>query len=271
MATTTVTKATAGDIRVNATRDTGGLASPATLAINFTSTADEIHPVISGISTSTTQTTADIIFQSNENGRGKISYSKSGVTSIDTSYISLTAATPATINLAGLTCGTTYNYTINIEDGSANLTTSDAATFATASCTEPTEISSSASIVKRIATKNGLHADGWKWILDVTMPTASTTLQMSFDNLTGAGTILAHDNIRFYSTQFVGHTSTSTAISVVTPGAGTAWSDAITLTGDISSNPGRQIQIIVEAAVPSATVDGYYSASYDLKASQPED
>ena len=131
--------------------------------------------------------------------------------------------------------------------------------------TEPTEISSSARLVKRIATKNGVYADGWKWILDVTLPTASTTLQMSFDNLTGAGTILASSSIRFYSAQFTGHTATSTAISVVSPGAGTAWSDAITLTGDTSSNPGRQIEITVEAAVPSNSPDGYYSAAYDLR------
>jgi hypothetical protein len=228
---------------------------------------DTTAPVVSVTATSTTQTTASITFSSGEAGTAKVGYGLTASHGNMTSYASMVAADTNTISLSGLTCNTTYHYTVYGKDSSLNeANTADDATFTTSACAEPTEISSSARLIKRIATKDGVYADGWKWILDVTLPTASSTLQLSFDNLTGAGTILASSSIRFYSAQFVDHTGTSTAISVVSPGAGTAWSDAITLSGDTSSNPGRQIEITVEAAVPSSSPDGYYSASYDLQA-----
>ena len=96
---------------------------------------DTNGPTISGIATSTTQTTAAVTFTSSENGQGKVAYSVSGVTPIATNYVSLTAAASTTINLAGLTCGTTYNYNIYAKDGSGNETTSADATFETNACT----------------------------------------------------------------------------------------------------------------------------------------
>jgi len=122
-------------------------------------------------------------------------------------------------------------------------------------------------LVKRVATKNGEFNDGWMWVLDVTVPTASTILNMSFDNLTGAGTINA-TNIRFYSAQSSDHTS-SDPIVITAAGAGTQWSDDMTLDTDMDGDPsnGRQIQITVQAAVPEGSTSGAYSASYDIQAS----
>jgi predicted ribosome-associated RNA-binding protein Tma20 len=142
-----------------------------------------------------------------------------------------------------------------------------ASNFTTIATNEPTEISvTNTALVKRVATKNGEFTDGWRWILDITVPTASTTLNMSFDNLTGAGTISA-TNIRFYSAQSSNHTSAS-PIVITAAGAGTEWSDNMTLNADIDndSSNGRQIQITIQAAVPADSADGAYSANYDIQA-----
>jgi hypothetical protein len=176
------------------------------------------------------------------------------------------ATSPYSVPTTDLTNG---SHTIRVKDTVATVTGySDYVTFIVSNNTQPTEISvTKTNLVKRVATKNGEFADGWRWVLDVTLPTASTTLAMSFDNLTGAGTILATDHIRFYSAQSSDHTSAS-PIVIDAAGAGTAWSDTITLNSDLDADAtnGRQIQITVQAAVPSGSTSGAYSSSYDIQA-----
>jgi hypothetical protein len=176
------------------------------------------------------------------------------------------ATSPYSVPTADLTNG---SHTIRVKDTVATVTGySDYVTFIVSNNTQPTEISvTKTNLVKRVATKNGEFADGWRWVLDVTLPTASTTLAMSFDNLTGAGTILAADHIRFYSAQSSDHTSAN-PIVIDAAGAGTAWSDTMTLNSDLDADAtnGRQIQITVQAAVPSGSTSGAYSASYDIQA-----
>ncbi|MEI6835539.1 MAG: YDG domain-containing protein [Candidatus Falkowbacteria bacterium] len=231
--------------------------------LNVSNTADVVAPVISAISVTPTQSTASVDFTSGEAGTAKVGYGLTATHGNMTSYLSM-ASGDNSIVLSGLTCGTTYHYAVYGKDASGNESISSDATFRTDACTEPTEVSvTRTSLVKRVATKNGQFADGWKWILDVTLPTNSTTLSMSFNNLTGAGTIQAANNIRFYSNE----ASTSTPTVITAAGAGTAWSNSISLNKDLDTvNPGRQIQITVEAAVPSGSIDGAYSAAYDIRA-----
>jgi hypothetical protein len=132
---------------------------------------------------------------------------------------------------------------------------------------EPESISSKARLVKKFATKNGVHADGWRWEIDVTLPSDVEDIQMSFDNLTGVDTILA-TNFHFYSAQSVDNKTRDNAISITAAGAGVAWSEAMALDTTLDLKPyeaGRQIIVIVEVAVPEASADGYYSASYDIR------
>ncbi len=163
----------------------------------------------------------------------------------------------------------TYSFDVVLTDAYGNVTTQMVQYRVVAdTATEPTEISVTTALVKRIATKNGEFDDGWRWVLDVTLPTASTTLSMSFDDLTGAGTIDA-TNIRFYSAES-DHTSAG-PIVIAASGAGTEWSESILLDTDLYSNiAGRQIQITVQAAVPEGSTSGAYSASYDIQASLVE-
>jgi hypothetical protein len=128
---------------------------------------------------------------------------------------------------------------------------------------EPTEIEvTGTSLVKRTATKNGQPADGWRWVIDVTLPDDVTEIQMSFSDFGGAGTITA-DNVRFYSVQSNAHSEGD--LSIIIEEAGD-WSTGMVINTDRdSSSLGTQIQIVVEAGVPEGSPDGFYSASYDIQ------
>jgi len=252
-------------LSIDATDVTGNTVQHLATSYDVVADTDSTAPVLSSIVVTPAQSTASVAFTSNDAGTAKVGYGLTATHGNMTSYSSMISGAN-TIVLTGLTCGTTYHYSVYGKDSSNNESVSTDATFVTSACTEPTEISvTNTSLVKRVATKNGVFADGWRWVLDVTAPTASTTLAMSFDNFTGAGTILAAEHIRFYSAESSDHSATSSAIVIAAPGAGTVWSSTMTLDSDLSSNPGRQIQITIEAAVPTGSTDGAYSANYDIQ------
>ncbi|MCF7862303.1 hypothetical protein K9M79_08765, partial [Candidatus Woesearchaeota archaeon] len=87
---------------------------------------------------SITRTTAGIVFQSSESGEGKVHYGITGSYGLMTTYQSVTANTDKTITLEGLTCGTTYHYTIYAMDASGNEANTTDATFTTSSCPDTT-------------------------------------------------------------------------------------------------------------------------------------
>ena len=235
-------------------------------------TGDTTPPPVPVITTATTTIDADSYTISGtaaadtpSDSARTIHVYKGGSTLVGTAYIPV-GQTTWSVNVS-LTQNADNSFTAKSTDAAGyQSAASDAVVITESAGAEPTEVSvTKTSLVKRIATKNGLFADGWRWVLDVTIPTASTTLAMSFDNLTGAGTILAASNIRFYSAQSSDHTSAS-PIVISAAGAGTSWSSAMTLNDDLESNTvGRQIQITIQAAVPSGATDGAYSASYDIQ------
>jgi hypothetical protein len=108
--------------------------------------------------------------------------------------------------------------------------------------------------------------DGWSWTFNVTVPTSETTFKMKFDNWTsGSNTIAVADNMRFYSAQSSNASTTGSAISITTA---STLSSGMTLTGDTdSSAAGRQIQVTVEAKVPTGSSGGSYSTSYGITSS----
>jgi hypothetical protein len=115
------------------------------------------------------------------------------------------------------------------------------------------------------ATVGGGFDAGWSWIFNVTVPTteASTTMKFADWVSNGTSTIAAASNIRFYSLQSSNANSTSTAITV---SAANTYASYMTLNNDLdASTAGRQIQIIVEAQVPTGSAGGSYSTSYGIK------
>ncbi len=116
--------------------------------------------------------------------------------------------------------------------------------------------------LKSVATANGSFEDGWVWVFDVTVPTNETHLQMKFADWThsnGSSTIPVANNIRISSQQ-------ATATSTITIGAANTYSTpALIINGDTnSSQPGRQIQVKVEARVPSGTLNGSYGTTWGV-------
>jgi hypothetical protein len=110
------------------------------------------------------------------------------------------------------------------------------------------------------ATANGSFESGWKFLFAITVPDAETHLAMKFNDWSGsAGTIPAANNIRISSAQ----ASTAGTASIT---AANTYSSELTLTGDMdSAMPGRQVQVLVEAAVPAGTANGTYSTGYGVR------
>ncbi len=119
--------------------------------------------------------------------------------------------------------------------------------------------------VRSTATADGTFENGWKWVFHVTVPTNETSLQLKFSNWTQNGTgntIAAANNMRISSDQ------SSTAGGVQVTGADT-YTLPLNITGDTNySLAGRQVNIIVEMAVPSGSANGAYSATYHVRSSE---
>ena len=117
---------------------------------------------------------------------------------------------------------------------------------------------------KSFAVADDTFASGWRWKLDVTVPTSEANLKMKFaDWLSGSNSIAVAQNVRFYSVQFTNATDTTNAITVA---AANSYGSALSLSGDLDiSKAGRQIQITVEAKVPIGSAGGSYSTSYGIE------
>lgn len=123
--------------------------------------------------------------------------------------------------------------------------------------------------VKPYAQASNTFESGWKWVFDVTLPINESKIQMKFGDLTnGTNTIPAVGNIRFSSDQAEMATDGYKKFNLI---QNNDYSEVmnIRVTSDISdlstSTPGRQIQILVEAKVPTGTIGSSYSMSYDIQ------
>jgi|GEM_PF-4670220 len=117
------------------------------------------------------------------------------------------------------------------------------------------------------AIANGNFADGWQWIIHFNVPTDETNFQLRFNDFTtvsgASSTIPAASNIRYYSTQSSNATNAGSAIVA----SNNDYGGVLTLTGDASGSAGRQIDLVVEVAVPSGTPTGSYSTLFGARSS----
>ncbi len=198
------------------------------------------------------------------------SYSDNAAVSATVSYNS--ASTTVTVDpIASLANSTQYYlYAVGVKDSAGNaLTTDYSATtkatheFTTAAESNGTLAVTGISALSTFATANDTYASGWSWIFSVTVPTSETSLTMKFaDWISGSNSIAAANNIRFYSVQ----SSNATSSSPITITAANTYSSAMTLNADLDANTvGRQIQITVEAKVPTGSAGGAYSTSYGVQ------
>lgn len=119
--------------------------------------------------------------------------------------------------------------------------------------------------VKTSAMANGNYADGWSWIFNVHIPaneSANTTLKLKFgDWSNGSASIPVANNIRVYSASAL---NASTSDSAITINSANTYSDALILADESTGDLGRDIQVTMEARVPTGTTGGNYSTSYGV-------
>ncbi len=115
------------------------------------------------------------------------------------------------------------------------------------------------------STPDNTFDNGWRWTFHVTVPTTETQFAMKFSDFTsGANVLSAANDIRYYTAQSSAHAASTTAVTIA---GANAYPATITLDGtDLDpATPGRQIDVTVEAKVPSATPAGSYSTSYGVE------
>ncbi len=116
--------------------------------------------------------------------------------------------------------------------------------------------------VKTSAIANATFADGWKYVFNITVPTTEKNLSMKFgDWANGSSTLSAANNMRISSAQ-----ADNSGATVLVTGANTYTLPTLHMTGDLDpTTDGNQVQITVEVAIPSSTVNGAYTTSYGIR------
>jgi hypothetical protein len=127
-------------------------------------------------------------------------------------------------------------------------------------------------MTRSYATANSGFDNGWQWMLNVTVPVLDGRVRMKFaDWVSGANSIEADSNIRYYSPQSSNYSSTSTA-TVYAPTTLNDYDtdDYMILSTDKDSGAaGWQIDIYVEVQLPAGTLPGSYSTSYGVRSDIP--
>lgn len=115
------------------------------------------------------------------------------------------------------------------------------------------------------ATADGTFAHGWKWEFHFTVPTGETSFKMKFSDFTNGPHSIPASTTRIFSPQS-DHDSEVDAIVLT---ESDSFSDGMHLTGDLSGDPGRQIVVTAEVALPAGSAGGMYSGSYDVESDAP--
>jgi hypothetical protein len=203
-----------------------------------------------------TANAAQIFFQTNAAGTAKIKFGLSSVYDLFTAPEAVTANTPKTISLSGLTCAADYHYAIYAENSGAteNDQTEDAV-FTTLPCGITVN---PITMTKTKAKADNQYADGWQWEFNITVwNLAENSLKMKFDQWSGAGVLAAADNMQ-YSVD-----NGANWIDITANGAyPTIGADISAIDNDAAA--GRQVKILVRMKVPFGTAAGYYSSNYGI-------
>ncbi len=253
---------TAGVVDVTVTT-TGGTSATSS-ASQYTYTAVAIPPatpVISNITvTGLASTTATVNWTTDIAADGQVVY---GTTTSygSASALNATASTTHSITLTGLSEGTTYHFKIHSNNGTATASSSDQ-TFLTQSTASSTPLAvTGVDTVNASATANNNFADGWKWVMHVTVPDNEDAFRIRFSDwaMSSTTSFPANGNIRLSTPQSSNASTTDSGIIAT----GNGYSGWFYLTGDASATtPGRQINLTIEVKIPVGTPNGSYSTTY---------
>jgi len=119
--------------------------------------------------------------------------------------------------------------------------------------------------VQTSATADGTYGNGWKWLLNVTVPSTETLLKLKFSNWTsGALSFATANNVHFYSAQSTDAYDAAHAVELPAADTYSAYLHIDSSKDLDASQAGRQIQVSLETRVPVGTADGSYGASYGI-------
>ena len=125
-------------------------------------------------------------------------------------------------------------------------------------------------MVKMIGTADNSYANGWEWVLTVTLPTDERGLAFKFANWTsGSNSLAAGGNMEYYSEQIASGTGSSSSPVEIT--AANAYPSNIVVNTDAdTSRDGIQTNIHVLVKLPSSTVGGSYTTAYVARSQSVE-
>lgn len=244
-----------GPVDVTVTTAGGTSATSSSDVFTYTAAATTT-PVISNVQASVTGTsTATISWTTDIPSIGNVSY---GTTTSygSNSSMELAASTTHAVNLTGLQEGTLYHYRVN-----AGTATSSDHTFVTQSTASSTPLAvTGVDAVQSTGVADNLFADGWKWVMHITVPDNEDAFRIRFSDWGNASSsFAANGNIRLSTAQSSNASTTSSGMI----SSGNGYSDWFYLTGDnATSTAGRQIDLTVEVKIPFGTANGSYSSNY---------
>ena len=252
--TVTLLQDVANVFTAKATDEAGNTsAASASLTITEATVVDTTPPVITLLGVNPqTLTVGDAYTELDATASDDVDGDISGDIDIDASGVNMAAAG-------------TYTVTYDVSDAAGNVATQETRTVIVEAAFDDTASLAVTGIdaVDTFAADTDDFADGWSWTFYITVPTDETEFAMKFADFTsGANTILAASNIRYYSAQSTEADTTGEAVTIA--GANT-YPGNITLDSDLdASAAGRQIAVTVEMKVPAGSAGGSYSAQYGV-------
>ena len=252
--------------QINASDQAGNMAttSDATF-VTLATTTPLAAPVISNIGVSgVSSTTAVITWDTDTSANSQVTYGTSSSYG-SSSVLDTTLGTSHSVTLTGLTNSTVYHFAVVSANGFGTTTSSDN-TFVTAvsGSVIPLMVTGIDS-VSTIASANNSFADGWKWVMHLTVPAGENAFRMKFGDFAGSpsGTIPAAGNIRISSPQSSNASTTSSGFI----STGNGYGDWMYLTGDAAPTfSARQIDVTIEVKIPTSTSAGTYSTTFGAQA-----
>lgn len=122
----------------------------------------------------------------------------------------------------------------------------------------------SVDMIDTTATANGSFADGWKYVFHITAPTTEQNIAMKFSDWVrtgGGGTLPVGGNMRISSAQ-----ADNGGATILLTAANLYSSPALHMTTDLDPvMAGRQVEVIVDVAVPNSTPAGAYTTNYGVQ------
>jgi hypothetical protein len=122
----------------------------------------------------------------------------------------------------------------------------------------------SITVTKSTSTADGLFADGWQYVFHITAPTSESLLSMSFADW--INTANASSVIPVANDMEIASPQANNAGAEILLTAANNYSAPLTMVTDLDpTTSGRQVDVMVNVAVPVGTATGAYTTSYGVQ------